>query len=257
MDANPLRMRRPPALDTALLLVALVVAWQLLAMLTGAEVLTTPAATVRRLAQLMGTADFARHAWETSRAFAVALAISLVGGLLVGALLGAHRLSGEVVEPLLVGLYAIPKITLYPIVLLMFGLGLSAKIAFGALHGIVPVVLFTMNAVRSIPQSYVRAGRSMRLTPAQMFTHVLVPASLPEIVTGFRVGFALTLLGTLIGEMFASQRGIGYLLIKSMENNDSDIIIALALLLVTLATGASWLLLTLEKRLHGRFRTPS
>jgi NitT/TauT family transport system permease protein len=71
------------------------------------------------------------------------------------------------------------------------------------------------------------------------------------------VGFALTLLGTLIGEMFASQRGIGYLLIKSMENNDSDIIIALALLLVTLATGASWLLLTLEKRLHGRFRTPT
>ena len=85
--------------------------------------------------------------------------------------------------------------------------------------------------------------------------NVLVPATLPEIVTGFRVGFALTLLGTLIGEMFASQRGIGYLLIKSMENNDIDIIIALALLLVTLATAASWLLLTLERRLHGRLAT--
>jgi len=57
----------------------------------------------------------------------------------------------------------------------------------------------------------------------------------------------------LIGEMFASQRGIGYLLIKSMENNDIEIIIALALLLVTLATAASWLLLILERRLHGRF----
>ena len=82
--------------------------------------------------------------------------------LLVGAVLGAHRLSGEVTEPLLVGLYSIPKITLYPVVLLLFGLGMSAKIAFGAMHGIIPVILFTMNAVRNIPHVYMRAGRSMR-----------------------------------------------------------------------------------------------
>ena len=251
----PARGASAPLLDTALLFVALVTGWQLLSAVAGPEVLTSPLATVRRLAQLMAGPDFARHAAETGSAFVVALVISLSGGLLLGVALGAHRLSGEVAEPLLVGLYSIPKITLYPVVLLLFGLGMSAKIAFGALHGIIPVILFTMNAVRSIPQVYIRAGRSMRLTPSQMFAHVLVPASLPEIVTGFRLGFSLTLLGTLIGEMFASQRGIGYLLIKSMENNDIDIIIALALLLVTLATAASWLLLVLERRLHGRFAT--
>ena len=248
---------RPPAAaplrDTALLFAGLLAGWQVLSLLAGAQVLTPPLATLRRLGQLMAGADFAGHAIETASAFVVALAISLAGGLVAGAALGAHRLSGEVAEPLLVGLYSIPKITLYPVVLLLFGLGLSAKIAFGAIHGIIPVILFTMNAVRSIPQAYLRAARSMRLTPAQTFAHVLVPATLPEIVTGFRVGFSLTLLGTLIGEMFASQRGIGYLLIKSMENNDIEIIIALALLLVTLATAASWLLLILERRLHGRF----
>ncbi len=239
--------------DKLLLLVALVVGWQLLSLLTGPEVLTAPVATVQRLARLMAAPDFAGHAIETGGAFAVALVISLAGGLLAGAVLGAHRLSGEVAEPLLVGLYSIPKITLYPVVLLLFGLGMSAKIAFGALHGIIPVILFTMNAVRNIPHVYIRAGRSMRLSPGQMFLRVLVPASLPEIITGFRLGFALTLLGTLIGEMFASQRGIGYLLIKSMENNNPDVIVALALLLVVLATAASWLLLALERRVHGRF----
>lgn len=241
-----------PLFDKALLFVAMVAGWQVLSLVAGAEVLTSPLATLRRLGQLMAEPDFSRHAVETGSAFIVALVISLAGGLLLGVVFGAHRLSGEVAEPLLVGLYSIPKITLYPVVLLLFGLGMSAKIAFGAMHGIIPVVLFTMNAVRNIPQVYIRAGHSMRLTPSQMFTHVLVPASLPEIVTGFRLGFSLTLLGTLIGEMFASQRGIGYLLIKSMENNDIDIIIALALLLVTLATVASWLLLVLERRLHGR-----
>ena len=93
----------------------------------------------------------------------MALAISLAGGLLLGVALGAHRLSGEVAEPVLVALYSIPKITLYPVVLLLFGLGMPAKIAFGAIHGIIPVALFTMNAVRTIPAVYLRAGRAMRL----------------------------------------------------------------------------------------------
>jgi NitT/TauT family transport system permease protein len=247
--------RWTPAFDKLLLLLALLAGWQLLSLLVGPEVLTAPVATLRRLGRLMADPEFAGHARETASAFAVALLISLTGGLGLGVLLGAHRLSGEVTEPLLVGLYSIPKITLYPVVLLLFGLGMSAKIAFGALHGIVPVILFTMSAVRNIPQVYLRAGRAMRLSRAQMFTGVLVPASLPEIVTGFRLGFSLTLLGTLIGEMFASQRGIGYLLVKSMENNDADVIIALALLLVVLATAASWLLLALERRVHGRFGT--
>lgn len=242
-----------PTRDKVLLLAALLLAWQLLSLATGPEVLTTPLATVRKLAQLVAQPDFAGHAIETASAFAMALVISLAGGLGAGVALGAHRLSGEVAEPMLVGLYSIPKITLYPVVLLLFGLGISAKVAFGVMHGIIPVVLFTMNAVRSIPQVYIRAAHSMRLTPLQMFGHVLVPASLPEIVTGFRFGFALTLLGTLIGEMFASQRGIGYMLVKSMENNNTDVILALALLLVLLATAASWLLLALERRVHGRF----
>lgn len=240
-------------LDKLLLVAVLLAGWHLLSLATGPEVLTSPLATARRLAELMASSDFAGHAWETGAAFAVALVISLAGGLVLGVVLGAHRLSGEVSEPLLVGLYSIPKITLYPVVLLLFGLGMSAKIAFGAMHGIIPVVLFTMNAVRNIPAVYIRAARSMRLTPMQMFLRVLVPASLPEIVTGFRFGFSLTLLGTLIGEMFASQRGLGYLLVKSMETNSTDVILALALLLILVATAASWLLLALERHVHGRF----
>lgn len=241
--------------DKLILFVGLLVLWQVLAMVAGPHVLTTPLATVKKLMALMSQPGFGTHASETGRAFLAALVISLVGGLLVGVVLGAHRLSGEVAEPLLVGLYSVPKITLYPVVLLLFGLGMSAKIAFGAMHGIIPVILFTMNAVRSIPHVYIRAANSMRLSPVQMFMHVLVPASLPEIVTGFRLGFALTLLGTLIGEMFASQRGIGYMLIHAMETSSTDVIVALALLLVVLATGASWLLLVLERRLHGRVPT--
>ena len=79
-----------------------------------------------------------------------------------------------------------------------------------------------------------------------------MPAPIPEIVSGFRIGFALAMLGTLIGELFASQRGLGFLLLKAMERNDTPTILALATLLFAFAIAASVTLLALDKRLHRR-----
>ena len=251
-DADPLAAPRGATrrLDLALLVIGLVILWQAGSVVLGREALPSPLATVNRLTAIMADADFPRHAWETARAFLTALAIALAAGLVAGLALGASRLSGEVAEPLLVALYSIPKITLYPVILLLFGLGISAKIAFGVIHGIIPVILFTMNAVRNIRPVYLRSARAMRLSAVQTAATIIVPAALPEIVSGFRIGFALTLLGTLIGEMFASQRGIGYMLVRAMETGDTGTVMALALLLVVLATVASAALLWLDRRLH-------
>lgn len=256
-DADPLaatgrleRRRDTRALDKVLLLIGLVVLWQVGSMVLGRDALPSPAATTGKLVAIMSDSDFPRHAWETARAFLTALVIALLAGLVIGLALGAHRLSGEVAEPILTALYSIPKITLYPVILLLFGLGLSAKIAFGVIHGIIPVILFTMNAVRNIRGVYLRSARAMRLTLLQTAGTVILPAALPEIVSGFRIGFALTLLGTLIGEMFASQRGIGYMLVKAMETGDTGTVMSLALLLVVLATAASAALLALDRRLR-------
>jgi len=236
--------------DTVLLLIALALAWQAGSLLLGREVLPSPMTTLVRLHAIASEPDFPGHAFETARAFAAALVIALAGGLAIGVALGAHRLSGEVAEPVLGALYSIPKITLYPVILLLFGLGISARVAFGVIHGIIPVAIFTMNAVRNIPRVYLRAARTMHLSALQTATTVIVPAALPEIVSGFRVGFALTLLGTLIGEMFASQRGIGYSLVKAMETNEVETVMALALMLIALAASASAALLWLDRRLR-------
>src|SRR5690606_15372948 len=89
-----------PMRDTMLLFAGLVALWQLLSSLAGAEVLTSPLVTLDRLRSLMADPDFPAHAAETGSAFAVALAISPVGGLLLGVALGAPRLSGKVADPL-------------------------------------------------------------------------------------------------------------------------------------------------------------
>ncbi|MFW5679953.1 MAG: ABC transporter permease [Pseudomonadota bacterium] len=238
--------------DGTVLVLALLLIWQGLHLLAGDVAVTAPLPTLAHLGDLLASPTFWPHVAETTSALLWALVISLFGGLVVGTALGGHRLSGEVAEPILVALYSLPKITLYPVVLLLFGLGIEAKIAFGALHGIIPVTIFAMNAVRNVRPVYLRSARAMRLGPWQTATRVLVPATVPEIVTGFRIGFALTMLGVLIGELFASQRGLGFLLLKAMERNDVLTILALAVLLFTFATAVSLALLWLDKRLHHR-----
>ena len=128
------RLPRSVGFDRLLLFLALLVLWQVLSWIAGPEVITSPPSTARKLAAIISAPDFVGHAYETGRAFAAALVISLLGGLVIGLALGFRRLAGEVAEPLLVALYSIPKITLYPVILLLFGLGISAKIAFGAIH---------------------------------------------------------------------------------------------------------------------------
>lgn len=155
-------------------------------------------------------------------------------------------------EPILVSLYSLPKITLYPVILLAFGLGLSAKVAFGTIHGIIPVIIFTMNAVRTIPPVMLRSARVMRLSPPQLVSTIILPAALPELVSGLRVGFSLTLLGVLIGEMFASQRGLGYLVMNAIGGHDVRTMMAVVLILATTAVLISAGLLHIDRRMHRR-----
>src|SRR5436305_202826 len=183
---------------------------------------------------------------------AVAFAIAVSCGILIGFTLGLYRFAADVGEPVLVALYSIPKITLYPIVLLAFGIGMPAKIAFGAIHGIMPIAIFALGAVRNLNPVYLKAARVMRLPPARIAARVLLPAAIPEIFTAMRIGFSLPLVGTLLGEMFASQRGIGHLLIQAIGLHNVRMIMALTLLLVIIAVTASALLLAVDRRIRRR-----
>jgi NitT/TauT family transport system permease protein len=238
--------------DSLILLVIVLVAWQMLYWAVGEIAFRPPTATVANAVALLGDPRFYPHLRETFIAFAEAFAIALAVGLSIGVLLGASRLAGEVAEPILVALYSIPKVTLYPIILLIFGIGMPAKVAFGAIHGIVPISIFALNAIRNINPVYLRTGQVLRLSPLSAARKILIPAALPEIVTGVRVGFCLTLIGTLLGEMFGAQRGIGHLLMQAMTRHNMDSIMALTLLLVAFAAVINGLLLILDHRLHRR-----
>jgi NitT/TauT family transport system permease protein len=236
--------------STAVLVLVLLLGWQALHMIIGAGALTSPLTTIAHLLHMLGTVDLWVNIGETAKAFAYAMVLALVFGVVLGVCLGVNKLAGAVAEPILLNLYAIPKVTLYPLVLLCFGLGLSSKVAFGVMHGLIPILLFTMNAIRQMRPVYMRTAGSLRLSPLQTLLHVLLPAILPEVVAGVRLGFALTLLGVLIGEMFASQRGLGYMAVNAMGLGDISTIMAVALLLTLIAVTCNSLMLMLDRKLQ-------
>jgi NitT/TauT family transport system permease protein len=238
--------------NALLLVAALVAIWQVLYWWVGDVALASPLATLRYTAKLVSGDNFGMHVADTMRAFAIAFALSVALGLAVGFWLGFDRLSGETLEPMIVALYAIPKLTLYPILLLAFGLGLSAKVAFGVLHGVIPIILFTLGAIRNTRPILVKTGHVLGLSRWQMARWILFPAALPDIFTGLRVGFALTLIGCLLAEMFASQRGLGYLLMTGIGLHNVELIMAVTLLIVVFAAAVSVLLLQVDLRLHRR-----
>jgi len=234
------------------LIAGLLVFWQLMYLVVGDVAMRSPWQTMRATATLLQTDWFWEDVGNTLAAFAAALAIAVALGLAIGFALGLHRLSAEAMEPMLVALYSIPKITLYPIILLVFGLGMSAKVAFGAIHGIIPVALFTLSAVRATKPIFVKTGRVMKLSTPTMVRSILFPAAVPEIFTGLRVGFSLTLIGTVLGEMFASQHGLGHLLMNAIGLYNVEVIMSVTFLLVVFAAGVNGVLLALDRRLHRR-----
>ncbi|HEX9465009.1 MAG TPA: ABC transporter permease subunit [Alphaproteobacteria bacterium] len=239
-------------LDVALVLAGLLLVWQALNWWIGDVAISGPAETIRHAVALLARPRFWPHVQESLTAFAYALVLAWGAGIGLGVWLGAQRLAGDLAEPILVALYSLPKVTLYPLILLIFGLGLSAKVAFGWIHGVIPVAIFTMNAIKNIKPVYLKAARTMNLTPWQAATTILLPATLPEVVTGLRVGFSVTLLGVLIGEMFASKRGLGFTIINAIGLHDVETMMAVTLLLFVFAALSNAFLLALDRRLHKR-----
>lgn len=236
------------ALDAVLLVLLVLALWQAIGSWTKGVALSPPLPTLAYLFDLLRTGMFWDHAAATLEAFVLAFVLSALIGLALGLIFGVRRFAGEVAEPILAGFYTIPKVTLYPVVLLLFGLGMSAKVAFGVMHGLVPMILFTLGAVRNLSTVLVRTAKVLRLSPGQTMRWVLVPACLPDIVNGLRISFSLSLLGVLIGEMFSSQRGLGFLLVNGMAQHNVTLSTAIVTVIVVVAIAANTLMLRLGRR---------
>lgn len=157
--------------------------------------------------------------WTTTFRFLVAFAIAGVVGVVLGVLFGrAGSLVYGTARDATMVLYTLPLVPFYPLFVLWLGLGAKSEIAFGAIHGVIPVILVTMSAAARVSGELLLASTALGAGRAQRFGKVVLPAIVPDLVGALRVGAALSLLGVLLGELMISVDGVGDLMAQMIAN---------------------------------------
>jgi NitT/TauT family transport system permease protein len=180
---------------------------------------------------------------------AYALAVGL--GLGLGFLLGLPRHLGEIYEPILSALYAVPSVVWYPSLMLFFGLGPASKIAFGVLLGFFPVVLAVLAGIRGVDPQLLTVARAMGAGAGTCFLKVILPATTGTLVAGLRTGLALTVAGVIVGEVLGARGGLGSLINHAygfLRTADYAALAIVALGLVVVIDGIAALVETRARR---------
>jgi NitT/TauT family transport system permease protein len=166
---------------------------------------------------------------------AIAMLIACGVGILVGAVVGGVASVRNLMLPVFSSLYAVPIVILYPVFTAWFGIGSESKIAFAGVYGFFPVMLSTAAGIRTIDEQYLLAARSMGATLPQLIARVIIPASIPTVLAGLRLGGALTIIGVVVSEMLTSADGIGYLVTKNRTTLDSPRVFAAIIVILVLS----------------------
>lgn len=231
------------------LLVALVVLGLWVAA-SSTRAIASPVATLQVLGSALREGWVAPHLWATSQAVLVGFGLALAAGLALGAFLGAAPYWREVLEPIVVSLYSIPKITLYPVFILFLGLGVESRIGMAFIHAVFPIIIATTTGVREMSPALIKVGQMAGASPLQMLTKLYVPAVAPVLAAGARLGFSLAIIGVVLSELFASRRGMGFLIREAYGTYNLERMFALILLLFLLSFVLNLLFWGIERRLR-------
>jgi NitT/TauT family transport system permease protein len=198
-------------------LLALLAAWEAVARLGWVDPLFVPApSAVAGAFTRVGPSALAGLG-DTLAKTAVAYGLSVVLGVAGGIALGSARVLRETLNPFVVALYGMPKILVLPWIVLLLGFGTTPAILYGTIHGFFPILVLVAGAVRDVDRTLLGVARAFGASRWQLYRKVVLPAIVPTVVAGMRLGIVFCLLGVLIVEMFAGIRGMGHVL-NSLAN---------------------------------------
>ena len=217
------------------IVVALLAVWEILPRAGLVPVLFLPplSTTVRTLVN--DWPEYVTALSVTLGEVALAMLIACGGGIALGIAVGTIPALRRLLLPLVSGMYAVPLVVLYPVLTVWLGIGPASKVGFAALYGILPTLLTTAAGVQTIDPNLLLTARSMGATTLQRLTRVVLPAAIPSVLTGLRLGGALVIVGVVVAEMLTSTEGIGFLVTRYRTLLDSAHVFA-AVLMVLLLT---------------------
>ena len=242
-------MRRPaPSTVRWLILGALLVFWELFPRTGMIPELFLPALSKVLVVLVTDWRMYLSQLGVTLYEVAFAMLIACGAGIVAGALVGGVALLRNLLLPVFSSLYAVPIVILYPIFTAWFGIGSESKIIFAGVYGFFPVMLSTAAGIRTIDEQLLLAARSMGATVPQQITRVIIPASIPTVLTGLRLGGALTIIGVVVSEMLTSAAGIGYVVTFYRTILDSAHVFGAIVMILLLSIAFDTLARAIERR---------
>ncbi|GLY68114.1 ABC transporter permease [Amycolatopsis taiwanensis] len=225
-----------------------VIVWQLVSGMTF--VVPSPGDTVSALLRDLGDRNYLLNLQYTFVAAFWAFVIGSAAGFLLGLGLGLFRWAQIVFEPIITALNGLPKIILYPVLLPVFGLSISSKIAMGVLFALFPVLVNVAIGSRNVPAVYRKLARSVNASGPQRLWYVILPAIRRPAIAGLRLATSLALVGVVLAEFFATKFGLGRVVLQSYSAGQYADMMATILLLILVSFVLSVLLWWWERRMR-------
>lgn len=214
-----------------------------------AFILPSPGRVAARLWQALRYGTLFYHAGVTL----LEVLLGLLAGSLVATVLGyalaRSRLVEQLVSPYLVASQAIPVVAVAPLLVIWFGSGMFSKVLVCALIVFFPILINTLVGLQAVPENLHDLMRAMRATPWQTLRYLELPAALPVILGGLRVGATLSVTGAVVGEFIGADRGLGFLINVGRGQYDTALVFVTIFALVVMALSLYGLVILAEKRL--------
>ncbi len=176
-------------------------------------------------------------------------AVAAASGIGFGMVFGISRVFREFFDPWLSAIYATPSVALAPLIIIWFGVDLTAKIVIVLITAVVPIVLNTYTGVLSVGKEFQTLASSFCVPQRQILYKILIPGSLPYIVTGLRLGISRGIVGVVVGEYFGAYAGLGYQLFKGLDTFNMPLMMSCAAMLAGTGVIFNQVILIIERRM--------
>ena len=231
-----------------LLVFVLLLIWQLSVPLLRISPFVLPTPTMIAARLVTDHTMLLAHASVTLYEVAFGFALATIIGVPLALAIFYSRIVEKALYPVLVGLQTIPKAALAPLLVLYLGYGWAPKIFLAFLISFFPIVISTVVGLQSLEKGMVNLARSMGASEWQTFFKIRLPAALPNIFAGLKVGISLAVIGAVIGEYVAAERGLGYLQLQATSQFDTTLNFAAVVMISLIGVVLYMVLGLLERR---------
>jgi NitT/TauT family transport system permease protein len=212
--------------------------WQIVGLNTNPVLFTTPSKVVVAAVDMIWSGELWQALWPSLIVLSIGLSLAIVFGTAVGLLLARFRVLDIGLMVYITFLYSIPSVALVPLIVLWAGYETTAKVIILFLFAFFPMVINTYQGVKAVDPKLLEVGRAFRCTERQLWGNIVLPASLPFIVTGIRLAVGRGMIGMVLADLYTAISGIGYLIVRTAGVLEVDRmfvpIVTLGLLGVTL-----------------------